>query len=304
MELSVTVRGEQAGETVKHILKTEWHIAAGEISSLKWRTPGIRLNGEKTFTDARVNAGDVLTVGLDDENERNDAEPIAAALDFVYEDDCLAVLNKSPDMAMHGTSGGHCTVANALAFLWGAERAFHPVNRLDRGTSGLLVIAKSGYIHDRLRRMLHSEDFYREYIALVSGTVERDLGSITLPIGKDPAAPTKRAVVEEGQPSRTDYRVTARKDGFSMVRARPVTGRTHQIRVHFAALGYPLLGDSLYGGAAWENLTRPALHSAYLRLRHPITGEVLELTAPLPEDMAGLVGDIGITLDFCDTVGV
>ena len=143
MELRFVVSPEQAGETVRHLLRKQWHMAAGEIASAKWREPGIRRNGERVFTDARAAAGDVLTVCIDDANGWNAAEPIAQPLDFVYEDEYLAVLNKTPDMAVHGTSGGRCTVANALAAAWGQNRSFHPVNRLDRGTSGLMVIAKS-----------------------------------------------------------------------------------------------------------------------------------------------------------------
>ena len=144
--------------------------------------------------------------------------------------------------------------------------------------------------------MLHTEDFFREYLALIEGAPDADEGSITLPIRKDPAAPTKRAVGEGGQPSRTDYRVLRRTETLTIVRVRPVTGRTHQIRVHFASLGHPLLGDTLYGGKAYPNLARPALHSASLRVRHPVTGELLTLTAPLPEDMERLTKNLDIVL--------
>ena len=246
---------------------------------------GLMRNGERVFTNALVRTGDVLRVEIGDENGENAAPPIAAPLTFVYEDEDLAVLNKRPDMAVHGSTGGQgCTVANALAALWGSGAAFHPVSRLDRGTSGLMVIAKSAYVHDLLRRSLHTDAFRREYLALARGAFPNDSGTVDLPIGRDAAAPTKRAVCQAGQPSRTDYAVLERFPGGALLRVRPLTGRTHQIRVHMAAIGHPLFGDTLYGTAD-ETLERPALHSAYLSLRHPVTGARLELAAPLPDDL-------------------
>ena len=242
-------------------------------------------NGERVFTTARLHTGDVLCIEIGDEGAVNEALPIAAPLSFVCEDEDIAVLNKSPDMAVHGSTGGQgCTVANALAALWGRETAFHPVSRLDRGTSGLMVIAKSAYVHDLLRRMLHTDAFRREYLALACGEFPDDSGTVDLPIGRDNGAPTKRAVTPDGQPSRTEYMVLERFPAGALLRVRPLTGRTHQIRVHMAAIGHPLFGDALYG-AADDMLSRPALHSAYLSLRHPVTGELLELAAPLPDDL-------------------
>ena len=257
------------GSTVKHLLRARLHMAEGLIARVKLRETGLMRNGERVFTNARLRTGDVLCVEIGDEGAVNEALPIAAPLTFVYEDEDIAVLNKSPDMAVHGSTGGQgCTVANALAALWGRDAAFHPVSRLDRGTSGIMVIAKSAYVHDLLRRMLHTDD---------SGTVD-------LPIGRDEAAPTKRAITPDGQPSRTEYTVLERFPAGALLRVRPLTGRTHQIRVHMAAIGHPLFGDALYGSPD-DMLSRPALHSAYLSLRHPVTGETLELAAPLPDDL-------------------
>lgn len=132
--------------------------------------------------------------------------------------------------------------------------------------------------------MLHTDAFRREYLALARGAFPDDSGTVDLPIGRDEAAPTKRAVTPGGQPSRTDYTVLERFPAGVLLRVRPLTGRTHQIRVHMAAIGHPLFGDALYGSLD-DMLSRPALHSAYLSLRHPVTGETLELTAPLPDDL-------------------
>lgn len=158
------------GSTVKHLLRARLHMAEGLIARVKLRETGLVQNGERVFTNARLRTGDVLCVEIGDEGAVNEALPIAAPLTFVYEDEDIAVLNKSPDMAVHGSTGGQgCTVANALAALWGRDTAFHPVSRLDRGTSGIMVIAKSAYVHDLLRRMLHTDAFRREYLALARG---------------------------------------------------------------------------------------------------------------------------------------
>ncbi len=283
--LTLTVDESWDGSTVKHLLRARLHMAEGLIARIKLRETGLMRNGERVFTTARLHTGDVLCVEIGDEGAVNEALPIAAPLSFVCEDEDIAVLNKSPDMAVHGSTGGQgCTVANALAALWGRETAFHPVSRLDRGTSGLMVIAKSAYVHDLLRRMLHTDAFRREYLALACGEFPDDSGTVDLPIGRDNGAPTKRAVTPDGQPSRTEYMVLERFPAGALLRVRPFTGRTHQIRVHMAAIGHPLFGDALYGTPD-DVLRRPALHSAYLSLRHPITGEKMELTAALPDDL-------------------
>ena len=273
------------GSTVKHLLRARLHMAEGLIARVKLRETGLMRNGERVFTTARLHTGDVLCVEIGDEGAVNEALTIAAPLTFVYEDEDIAVLNKSPDMAVHGSTDGHgCTVANALAALWGRETAFHPVSRLDRGTSGLMVIAKNAYVHDLLRRMLHTDAFRREYLALARGAFPHDSGTVDLPVGRDIGAPTKCAVTPDGQPSRTEYTVLERFPTGALLCVRPLTGRTHQIRVHMAAIGHPLFGDALYGTPD-DMLRRPALHSAHLSLRHPVTGERMELTAALPDDL-------------------
>jgi len=288
--LSLTVLPVWEGRTVKSLLKRELHMAEGFIAALKLRSAGICLNGMRVFTNARVRAGDVLTAQVGDWNGRNEAEAIAVPLDLVYEDEDLAVLNKSADMAVHGSPAGtQPTVANALAARWGHAQAFHPVNRLDRGTSGLMVIAKSAYVHELLRRQLHTDAFVREYLAFAAGHFDPGTGRIELPIAKAPNHPTAQEIRSDGKASITDYCTIQHFPGYSLLRLRPLTGRTHQLRVHCAALGHPLLGDTLYGGDAL--LSRPALHAAYLRLRHPVTGECLTFEAALPEDMAALAGE-------------
>ena len=291
-ELTLIVREEWAGRRVDSLLRRELGMAPSYVSALKFRPDGVTLNGERVRADAPVRPGDRLSARIDDAARGGGAEPMDAPLDFVYEDEWLAVLNKAPGMAVHGAPGGACTLANALAARWGTEQTFHPVNRLDRGTSGLMVVAKSGYIHDCLRRTLHTDGFRREYRALAEGTVRPDAGRITLPLA--PGEGVRRHVDPAGLPCETVYETLAAGSGLTLLRVVPLTGRTHQIRVHFAAVGHPLCGDALYGSAS-PRLERPALHSFALRLRHPVTGETLSLTAPLPPDLAALAAGLGYT---------
>lgn len=286
-KLELTVSPSQEGRTVGSILRRELSMSDGFISSLKFRPNGILLNGGQARVTVRVRAGDRLTVHIADRG-RNQAAPLDIDVPILWEDDALAVLNKPAGVGVYGE--GTPNIAGFLSEKWGANIEYHPVNRLDVGTTGLMVAAKDGYTHDRLRRMLHTDDFRREYLAVAEGLIRPDTGRIERPIGREPVEGTKRIIDPGGLPSRTDYEVLARSDSRTLLRLRLHTGRTHQIRLHMSSLGHPLVGDTLYGGTD-RTLSRPALHAAYLHLLHPITGEFLDLTAPLPEDMAALCAD-------------
>ena len=284
--LALTVSADRSGQTVKSLLLHEFHMAPSLISRIKLQPGGITVNGLSAHTDLRVRAGDVVAAQVSDIGGVNPAPPVKTELEILWEDEDLAVLNKPAGMAVHGGEGG-ATVANALAYLWGADQAFHPVSRLDKGTSGLMIAAKSGYIHDRLRRMLHTDGFIRRYIAFAQGEDLPSEGVIELPISPQSVCGTKRAVDEAGLPSRTEFKVLASGGGLTELLVTPRTGRTHQIRLHFSATGHPLAGDALYGGDCGL-ISRPALHSAKIELVHPITGALIRVSAPLPPDMAAL----------------
>ena len=281
---------EGDGRRVKSLLKTEFHMAEGYIAALKLRPDGIALNGERVHTDVRARAGDLLRVRVDDPEDGNPAEPIPIPLCVRYEDEDLAVIEKPAGMLVHGAEGrGAPTLANAVAARGGQDRPFHPVHRLDRGTAGLLVAARSRYVSELLRRSLHTEDFVREYLALAEGNLTPERGQIALPLGPAEGERFRQCVREDGRPALTAYETLARFSGGSLLRLRLYTGRTHQIRAQLSALGHPLIGDGFYGARMGETLGRPALHAAYLRLRHPVTGEALCFESPLPEELRGFL---------------
>ena len=283
--VSLTVTEELAGRRVKSLLLHRLHIPESMIARIKLRETGICLNGVRCRTTDTVRDGDVLTAEVGDIPEETGILPMPVPLTIPYEDEDLLVLDKPADMATHGKAlRGDVTAANALAASWGTTQAFHPVTRLDKGTSGLLVVAKSGYAHERLRSILHTDDFTREYLALAVGTLPAEQGSITLPLKKDETAKNRFCIAPDGLSARTDYTLLERRGDLNLVRVRLFTGRTHQIRVHFAAIGCPLLGDRVYGAAS-ELISRPALHSAFLHLVQPVTNETIDLVSPVPEDM-------------------
>ena len=284
-QLTLTITSAQEGRTVGSLMRRELAMAEGLISSAKYRPDGIRLNGVRVRVTARVHAGDILTVDVSDRGT-NSAEPLAIPVEVVWEDAYFAVLNKPAGVSVYGESKPN--LAGILSSKWGANIVFHPVNRLDVGTTGLMIAAKDGYTHDRLRRLLHTDDFIREYLAVAQGIVSPVCGTIEFPISRTPVCGTRRTVDPAGLPSQTDYQVLSVSNGRTFLRLRLHTGRTHQIRVHLAALGNPLVGDELYGSTDLA-IPRPALHSHRILLTHPVTKERLDLIAPLPEDMSKLI---------------
>lgn len=290
--LSIEIAPELDGRKIRSVLQTQLGLSAGLVTRLKHREGAVLLNGLPAKTLDSVRAGDVLSVEVGDGKEGGFA-PAGPRLSVLWEDEDILIIDKPGDMAVHGRSErGEPTVGSAVAAYLGSAAPFHPVNRLDRGTTGAMCAAKTGYMHDRLRRLLHTDGLRREYLAICVGTPEPASGVIDLPIGR--RGEEKRFCTRpDGAPSLTRYETLAANDGLSLLRLRPETGRTHQIRVHLAAIGCPILGDRLYGRISAE-IARPALHSHRLVLAHPLSGETISAEAPLPTDMAELVRKHGL----------
>lgn len=290
--LTHTVLPEEDGRMVKGILRGSLQLSYTLLKSLKWRENAILLNGQNVHVNAIVRAGDVVSVALSERTPREDLyRKNAAAPDIVFEDEDLLVLNKPAGVAMHPKADDAAapSLAAMLTGYLGEGSVPHFVSRLDKGTSGLLIAAKSGYVHDRLRRALHSSELRREYRAVAVGQVTPPRGVIDAPIGRAEGSIIRRCVREDGLASRTEYEVLQTTERFSLLRLRPETGRTHQLRVHMAYLGHPLAGDWLYGTEDKNLIARPALHSYELWFTQPVTGQDLHFTAPIPQDMQRLL---------------
>ena len=290
--LTHTVLPEEDGRMVKGILRGSLQLSYTLLKSLKWRENAILLNGQSVHVNVIVHTGDVVSVALSERTPREDLyRENAAAPDIVYEDEDLLVLNKPAGVAMHpkADDASAPSLAAMLTGYLGEGSVPHFVSRLDKGTSGLLIAAKSGYVHDRLRRALHSDNLRREYRAVAVGQVTPPRGVIDAPIGRADGSIIRRCVREDGLVSRTEYEVLQTAERFTLLRLRPETGRTHQLRVHMAYLGHPLAGDWLYGTEDKNLIARPALHSYELWFTQPVTGQDLHFTAPIPQDMQRLL---------------
>lgn len=254
--------------------------------------PGaILVNGRPATVAAVLHTGDAVTADVSDlPGDNPHIRPVAWPLDILWEDEDLLVLNKPAGIAIHpaALTEETVTVAGAVCHYLG-QGSFHCVNRLDRGTTGVMVVAKTGYVHRLCMEQLHSGDFRRTYLAVCSGVPSPAAGSIDLPIGREPDSLLRRRVDPAGLAAHTDYETLWQGPDRALLRLTPGTGRTHQLRLHLSAIGHPLLGDWLYGTEDRTLIPRPALHSHRLELTHPVTRRRLTVTAPLPEDMARLL---------------
>ncbi len=288
--LTIQIDRHLAGETVRTVLRQERFVSSDMLSRLRRQEKGILVNGEAAKTNAILQEGDTLAFSIADETREDPIPPVDLPLEIVYEDEFLYIINKPAAMPTIPSSlkPGEASVAAILSHRSGGTLRFHPVSRLDRGTTGLLAVAKYGYIHDLFRKTLHAE-LRREYLAVAVGCVTPPAGRIDLPIGRDETSLIKRCITSDGAEAHTEYETMQTANGFTLLRLRPLTGRTHQLRLHMSAIGYPLAGDFLYGTEDPELIPRPALHSSDLWMRHPISGDEMHFTAPLPEDMAKLL---------------
>jgi len=218
-------------------------------------------------------------------------------LDVIYEDSDVIVINKPQDMVVHPAPGNYSgTLVNALLYhckdLSGINGILRPgiVHRIDKDTSGALVVAKNDNAHNSLAMQLKDHSMTRSYLALVEGIIKQDEGSIDEPIGRHPKDRIKMAVVENGKKAITHYKVIERFDNYTLVECNLETGRTHQIRVHMAKIGHPLVGDLIYGFKKQRfNLKGQALHAKRLGFIHPSTNEYMEFVSPLPDYFENLI---------------
>ncbi len=252
----------------------------------------VTLDGKVPAKNARLAGGETVEVTLPDP-EPAEAAPQDIALDVVYEDADVIVVNKPKGLVVHPAPGHpDGTLVNALLHhcgdsLSGIGGALRPgiVHRIDRDTSGLIIAAKNDFAHQRLAAQLQDHTLARVYRCVVTGNLKEDAGTVDAPVARHPTDRKRMAVRAGGRPAVTHWRVLERYPGFTYVECRLETGRTHQIRVHMAHIGHPILGDTVYGNKKpVPGLQGQCLHAAGLRFLHPRTGEPMELWCPLPEE--------------------
>jgi 23S rRNA pseudouridine1911/1915/1917 synthase len=262
-------------------------VSRKTLAEIKFKGGKLVINGKEKNVREYVKPGDKVAVHLPDEEVSKNIRKTTLPLDVIYEDDHLLIINKPAGIVTIPTKDHHePSIAGAVVNhyeMTGWPATFHAVNRLDRETSGLLVAGKHRYAHDLLVKQQRAGKLERAYTALVSGAVSWRLGSIYAPIARKPSSIIERETSSAGQHAVTHFERIKLQQGYSTMLLRLETGRTHQIRVHMAWLGYPLLGDTLYGGNK-RLLTRTALHSHRVMLNHPLTGELQYYEAPLPKD--------------------
>ena len=269
-------------------LKQELGLSTGLMNKLKW-SEKLYVNGIPQHADFSVQIGDVITADLDEPKPEYPVED--GEFTILYEDDHILVVDKPAGMLIHPSRSRLTgTLANRVIGYYertGQSCAFHPITRLDRDTFGIVLLAKNAHIHGILNNFLAEDKIQKTYHALVFGGPEEDSGTIDAPIARRELPSLLRYVNQDGKPSRTEFTVLERKDGITKLALRPITGRTHQLRVHCSYMGYPILGDPQYGSEASLALsaelgfTSQLLCAKSLRFPHPITGETMELGSKL-----------------------
>ena len=258
---------------IRDYLRRRLGLSVSLIACVKY--DNVKLNGEYVHMRALVKDGDVIEITLPDEESEN-IEPMNVPIDVIYEDDYIIAVNKPKNMPVHPSRGNHLpTLANAVRHYVGKPFVFRAVNRLDRDTSGIVLIAKDRLSGAKLYQSMKERKFKKTYFAHVEGVPTPDHGIINAPIARETEGGIKRVVREDGKECITEYElIETYEDGTSLIKLTPHTGRTHQIRVHMAHVGHPLVNDFLYGKRTDETYS---LHCASLSFPHPFTGKTVIL---------------------------
>lgn len=286
--LEYYISGEDNGKLIKDFLR-EKGFSRQNLVELKKMPESILLNGVWEYVTCRLSLGDTLRIHIKEEESSEKIPPVKLPFPVVYEDEDIVVVNKPADMPIHPSLNNYeNTLGNAAAYYFmqqGKSFIFRCINRLDRDTTGLTVLAKNMISCSMLQSDMLQRRISREYLAIVEGKFDEPEGTIDAPIGRKEGSTIERMVdIENGERAVTHYRVLEQNEKFALVALKLETGRTHQIRVHMASIGHPLVGDFLYNPQN-KGMNRQALHAWKLSFIHPITKEILKLEAPVPEDM-------------------
>lgn len=294
--MQIVITKEQAGLCVRQILRQELTLSTKMLKYLKYRNDGITVNGTHCTVRYVLREGDVLEIMTEDRESSDAITPVNLPLEILYEDDDLVIPSKSADMPTHPSHDHYRdTVANALAFRYesrGIPFVFRPINRLDRNTSGLLLVARNKHAAGRLTQAMQKGEIKKTYLAVLEGEMTQSEGVIDACLHRTAESIIVREVCSPDAPDAdtalTEYTVLDVQNGHTLVMAHPLTGRTHQLRVHFASIGHPIVGDDLYGTPS-PYIPRHALHASKLTFPHPKSGKEMTVHAPLTADMRALI---------------
>jgi 23S rRNA pseudouridine1911/1915/1917 synthase len=289
-ENTVSFKVESDADNLEHFLKREYDVSSRLIKKMV-RERSIFLNGDKVKRNVNVKKGDVITLVMEDEEDNNLPQP-DIELDIIYEDIDLIALNKKPFTVVHTTKGHPIgTIANGLSYYFmenGIKKKIRFINRLDRDTSGVLLVGKNSFAHQQIAKQFKDNSVEKTYMTVVDGVVEKDSDTIDLPIERECEDSILRVVREDGKKAVTHYEVVERYKSATLLKVKLETGRTHQIRVHLKHIGHPIIGDSLYFKES-ELIDRQALHSYAMKIKLPRDKKQVELVASLPFDMINLI---------------
>lgn len=276
---------------LKELLKSHFQISDRLLAKLK-NAQKIFINGEKVSVRASLKTGDLVEVNLDFLENNSNIVPTKMELDILFEDETMLIINKPAGVPVH-PSMDHFedSLSNGIRFYFdeiGLKRKIRPVNRLDKDTTGIVIFAKNEYVQECLVKQMKKNTFVKEYIAVCSGSFDCKAGTIDAPIARKEDSIIERCVSEAGDKAVTHYEVLKNVNNYSVVKCILETGRTHQIRVHLAHIGHPLLGDTLYGTSS-PLIHRQALHAYKVKFIHPISLKSIELTAKIPNDIKNII---------------
>lgn len=286
-----TITDENLPCTVGDFLKQKG-FSRQIIIQLKKTSQGILVNNQWAYVRTPLRTNDILTLRLLEEAPSENIVPVSLPLDIIYEDEDILLINKPADMPVHPSINNYDnTLANGIAHYYkmqGETFVFRCINRLDRDTTGLLIIAKNALSASILSNQMKRREIHRTYLAVVSGNPKKDTDTITAPITRKENSAIERCIdFQNGEQAVTHYQLITSREDYSLLKLSLETGRTHQIRVHMKYIGNPLLGDYLYN-PDFSKIQRVALHSYRLNFIHPITEKTMDFSIPLPEDMANL----------------
>jgi len=282
-EITYCVTKNDDGRKIKNILRQNLGISAAVLTKLKKAPEGITLNGEGVYATKEVKEGDTLKISLPDEASQN-IVPSHIPLDIIYEDEDILAVNKPRNMPCHPSQNHHDdTLANGVMhYFKGKDFTFRVITRLDKDTSGVVIIAKNKIAASVLSYDMQNEKIKKEYLALCHGTPESLKNVIDAPIARKEGSTIMRVVDPSGKRAVTEYEVIKSMENYSLIRVNPITGRTHQIRVHLSHIGCPIYGDDMYGSPLKNERTR--LHCRKIEFLHPLSGGKMSISAEIPGD--------------------